>query len=241
MKHILSMLFVLLAANSFSQQKLDREIIEESISDIVSEFYYPRLMARYEKSDTTLTQQDYFYLYYGYVFQPDYKPLLKTNYLDSLNSVFGNRRVTMGDEFSKIERYSKAILSVEPFNPRDINVLAYAYQQIGYKDKAAQQRYKLDMIIKTIKSTGTGLSPNHPWHVIYPDHEIDLLNMMDAEPGRSIVISSSVVFVSCKTPPDRQAKGYYFDYSEIYKRDPEYLKDVKKPKRKLEINPIPNN
>lgn len=226
--------------SSVAQTAPDMDRVVSEITNTGSQYYYPRLMARYQKNDTTLTLTDYHYLYYGYPEQPDYRPLLSTNYVDSLSMVFSSRKIATGDEFSKIERYCKAILSVEPFNLRDINVLAYAYQHIGYKDKAAEQMYKLKKIAQTIRATGTGLTQESPWWIIYQDHAPDLLNLMDAEPSRCLIVNSTIEFYSCAKTPEKKIKGYYFNYSEIYKRKPTYLEGIDKPKRKLNIKPKTN-
>lgn len=241
MKLLFSLCALFVVVGASAQQVPDFEKIASETTNPGSEFYYPRLMERYQKNDTTLTEQQYYYLYYGYPEHDNYRPLVKTNYADSLSMVFSNRRAATGDEFSKIERYCKAILTVEPFNLRDINVLAYAYQHIGYKDKAKEQMYKLDILTKVIKSTGTGLTEESPWWITYQEHAEDLLNLMDANPGRCIITSSTIEFFQCANTPEKKIKGYYFNYSEIYKRKPDYLKEATKQKRKLNIKPKTND
>lgn len=215
----------------------DFELIEQEISSAASKYYYPALMDRYSRNDTTLTFDDFYYLYYGYTFQPNYKPLVETNYVDSINMIFSARTAARGDEFTRIIKYCKAILSVEPFNLRDINVLAYAYQSAGYKNEAADQLFKLRMVEQVIKSTGEGYSESSPWWIIYRNHAEDIMNMMKMEPGRVIIMSSSVEFIACKNASKTKIKGCYFNYSELYKRKPDYIQDADKPKRHIDINP----
>ena len=45
--------------------------IEAEIKNENSNFYYPKLFERYLKGDTTLTVEDYHYLYFGYSFQDE--------------------------------------------------------------------------------------------------------------------------------------------------------------------------
>lgn len=241
MRVIFSLIAIFAALNTFSQNAPDFDKIDYEITNPSSQYYYPNLMARYQRNDTTLTQDDYYHLYFGYPTQENYRPLAKTNYVDSLNMIFSSRRAATGDEFSKIERYCKAILSVEPFNLRDINMLAYSYQEIGYVDKAIEQMYKLNKIANVIKSTGNGLTEKTPWWVIYQEHAEDILNLMNAEPGRTLIMSKEVEFIACGKTPEKQIKGYYFNYSEVYKGNPDYLKELSKPKRKLDIKPKTND
>ena len=48
-------------------------ILRETINS-ASPYYYPTLFTRYLTGDTTLTDTDYRYLYYGFVWRPEYKP-----------------------------------------------------------------------------------------------------------------------------------------------------------------------
>lgn len=237
MKTLLALFAALISLTTLAQGVPDWDIIEGKVKDPASQYYYPTLMARYKNSDTTLTQSDYYYLYYGYSLEKEYKPLLKTNYSDSLSMIFASRLTPQGDEMQRIVRYCNAILSVEPFNLRDLNVLAFAYQNLGQKELAAQQMHKVAMLVEAIKSTGDGLTEDKPWWIIYKESAEDILNIMEAEPGRRIIINNQVEFIACRKTPSKQTKGYYFNYSEIYKRKPDYLEEAGRPKRKLEVNP----
>ena len=53
----------------------DEDNIIDRTMDSESPYYYPALMLRYNAGDATLTDEDYHYLYYGYAYQDDYKPL----------------------------------------------------------------------------------------------------------------------------------------------------------------------
>ena len=52
----------------------DNDFIFAEINSTASQYYYPNLMMRYEAGDA-LTDNEYHFLYYGYAFQPQYKPL----------------------------------------------------------------------------------------------------------------------------------------------------------------------
>lgn len=58
-----------------AQQAPDDEDIFARTLDEASPYYYPSLMMRYRAGDTTLTATDYYYLYYGYAFSENYRPL----------------------------------------------------------------------------------------------------------------------------------------------------------------------
>lgn len=225
------------AVSLHGQTPPDMAHIEQEIGQPESPYYYPLLMLRYEKADTTLTQTDYHYLYYGYPFQDTYRPLLQSSWVDSLSMSFSGRG---GQNYVSVARYCYEILREEPFNLRDINALSYALVRMGEKEQAAAQMRKIDMISRVIRASGTGLTEESPWWITYMNHAQDILNLSGADPLKAIVVSSTVEFVPCRMTPNKSIKGYYFNYSEVYKRKPTYLNDVPKTKRKLEFNPLYN-
>ena len=73
MKSIFTLLiFAISILNIQSQTKTTWTEIERQVKDSNSEFYYPDLIERYNKLDSTLTTDDYAHIYLGFVFQDDY-------------------------------------------------------------------------------------------------------------------------------------------------------------------------
>ena len=80
MKRLL-ILWLLLPLLSAAKVPVESDI-KARIEDPASEQYYPNLRLRYEQADSTLTADDYHYLYYGYAYQPQYRPLETNPALD---------------------------------------------------------------------------------------------------------------------------------------------------------------
>lgn len=224
----------------------DYRRIAAETADIASPYYYPRLFGRYERGDTTLTVEDFRYLYYGYSEQRGYKPLLSSPYADSLERAFGKKTRLEAEDYRRIVGFAREILREEPFSMRDLNVLAFAYRMLDEPERAAAQMFKIRGILEAIRSTGTGLREESPWYVIYQRDAQDVLNLIGARFTKLIILTRNVEYAPVYNMPDdgsrggRKNKGYYFDYSEVYKRRPDYLDEVPKRKRKFEINPLYN-
>lgn len=222
-------------------QAPDYQAIADSIANPSSPYYYPVLLGRYERGDTTLTIEDYRYLYYGHPEQEAYKPLLGSSLSDSLAMAFGTRVAPTRQTFDKAIRYAKALLAKQPFNLRDLNVLAYAYAQLGDTVAAAQQMRKMDRIMAVITTSGTGLSEESPWYVTYYTHAQDVLNVERIEVRDPMVISRAVQFYPLvdeqRTAEGKRVRGYYFDVSPIYAKRPDYLDEFTPKKRGVEVNP----
>lgn len=217
----------------------DYDAIAQRIQDMSSPYYYPNLMKRYQLGDTTLTVEDFRHLYYGYPTQPDYRPLLESPYTDSLKRAFGRKTSPTAEDYRRVVDLAYQVLKDEPFSMRDLNVLAFAYQMLDERELAERQFFKMQGVMDAILSTGTGLSEDSPWYITYMRDAEDILNLMQYKSTRMIIVSKSVGFTSVSNMPTKQYKGFYFDYSEVYKRRPDYLDDIKK-NRKMEVNPLYN-
>ena len=169
-------------------------ILRETINS-ASPYYYPTLFTRYLTGDTTLTDTDYRYLYYGFVWRPEYKPFETPAARDKILQ----------------------ILEADSLNER-----------INY--------YRLQGVLNAIKSSGTGLSEESPWHIIYFSHVRDFLASENIICGKERVISRTVAYTPLLVK-EKGVKGYYFDFGRIYWQRPD--KEPEKRSSGWEFNGLP--
>ncbi len=213
----------------------DYEGIAGLVTDPTSEYYYPDLLRRYQLGDTTLTLRDFRLLYYGYPTQAGYRPLMESPYVDSLQRVFGRRTSPTAEHYRQVVRYAGYILRDEPFSLRDLNALAFAYQMLGESELAERQLVKMSGVLEAIRSTGDGLREQSPWYIVYMRDAQDVLSLMGLSSSRMVIVSRTVGYAALSNAQGRRQKGYYFDYSEAYRRKPDYLDELKQ-ERRLEFN-----
>ena len=72
---VLAAMLSLSAVVTQAQTAPDNKDIFEQTLNSESPYYYPTLMMRYLAEDTTLSEKDYYYLYYGYAYSDQYSPL----------------------------------------------------------------------------------------------------------------------------------------------------------------------
>ena len=129
MKRLL-ILWLLLPLLSAAKVPVESDI-KARIEDPASEQYYPNLRLRYEQADSTLTAEDYHYLYYGYAYQDAYKPLNANSDMDKAILI----AQTVDFENPTHESLEKLIAAVndalvqDPFSPKLLNLLAFAYER----------------------------------------------------------------------------------------------------------------
>lgn len=204
----------------------DEEEILARILDAESPFYYPALLMRYNAGDTTLTDKEYYYLYYGYAYSDDYKPLATNPDLDKMLMIMGgldpdNPNV---ESLEAIVSFGTEALKRDPFSPNILNTLSYAYGALG--DPVREKAYAAHMngILRTILASGDGFTQKTPRHVLMFSHALDALAAEGLAYGKARIVSRTVEFVPLAIPyvvEGKKRKGFYFDFGRVYWNKPE--------------------
>lgn len=218
MKKIVFLFFLTISAfvanaQSFPFNAPDYKSIKKSIENPSSEFYYPNLMERYQTGDSSLTREERSYLYYGYVFHPDYMPLDTSSYNNRLMETLSKESFTSVD-YEKLIGDADALLKEDPFNLRALNIKLMVYAQqdnvAEYKKAFAQRKVVLDAIV----SSGDGLSKKTPYYVINVSHEYDFLSSIGYQVVGKGKITGHYHYV--KLGENKYGiKGLYFDITPV--------------------------
>ena len=129
----LALLLLLLPALAGAKTPDENDLLDRTL-DSSSPFYYPNLMMRYNAGDSTLTAEDYHYLYYGYAYQEAYKPLEVNPDLDRVYTTVAilDPELPQREHLERLVSAGTDALRRDPFNPRVLNLMAFAYgAQIG--------------------------------------------------------------------------------------------------------------
>ena len=200
----------------------DEEDILAKTMDSQSEFYYPNLMMRYRSGDVGLTAEQYHYLYYGFAYDDNYRPLDVDRSLDRFYGLVERLNVDMPDAelLRTLTVTGDEVMIRDPFSPKVLNVMAYAYGSLGDAEREAEYYDRLTKVIAAIESSGDGLSERTPRHVLMLSHAHDVLASHGLEYRAGKLISRTVEYIPLAQPAGR-VKGYYFDYGRVYRQKPE--------------------
>lgn len=218
-----------------AQQAPDNDAILRETIDKGSPYYYPAIYMRYMSGDTTLTLEDYRHLYYGYAWQPGYKPFETPAAKDRILNILAKDSLTEAD-YLKIVEYGREVMRSEPYDPSTLNFLVYAYGAVGDSVNERINYSRLKGILAAIESSGRRAQ-------------------------RTVALACSLLF-SCPRPAcqhessgrqgesdqpygawmpplvkQKGVKGYYFDFGRIYWHKPDKLPE--KRSNGWEINGIP--
>lgn len=249
-KFLIVLVSLLLALPSAAQLRVpDNEQIQSAVVSPSSEFYYPKLMLRYDAGDTTLTLTDYHHLYYGYAWQDSYRPLDPIPAEDDLLMALDMYREKMRginelkpDTLSafQIIAAGRQVMKADPFSPKNLNFLIFAYQMIGDTVNARINSDRYYKVMETIRTSGTGLKEDSPWHVLKSGHAVDVMNSLEMPVRKRTLKTRTVEYMDSETVR-AGIRGYYFDFGRAYWRKPNSLPKQEKEKRVsgFEINGIP--
>lgn len=224
MKRLLLLLAVLVPALGFAKIPDDEDILRK-IMDSSSPFYYTNLMMRYQNLER-LSEEEYHYLYYGFAYHENYKPMSTNNAITDLYASM----MTLDTENPDREQMQYIIsvcteaMYTDPFSPTVLNMMIFAHGALGDKVKEEAYYYHLQGILETIKSSGDGRSDKYPMHIIMFSHAVDVVASMGVEAKRAEIISRNVEYIPLVEPrrvPDGKIKGFYFDYSRVYRNKPD--------------------
>ena len=224
MKRLLALLLLLpLAAAAKTPVEAD---ILDRITEPHSPYYYTGLWMRYTNGDRTLTDEDYHYLYYGYAYQEAYKPFATNPDLEQMLILMSGvdpdkvDRETLED----LIRTARAAFERDPFSPKILNVLTFAYEQAGDKQQAEAWAARMNGVVRAIVGSGDGWTQHAPRHILMFDHANDIMAAEGLAHNKARIISRTVEVMPLISPifvEGKKRKGVYFDFGRIYRNKPE--------------------
>lgn len=225
MKQILFALSLLLTISATAKAPTEEDILNKTM-DTASPFNYATLTMRFNNGDTTLADDDYHYLYYGYVYHDDYKPFDSNPALDKLLLLASGINPENPDPelLNQILSTAAEARKKDPFSPKILNLMAFAYGALGNKTQERIYHHHMNGIIRTILGSGDGFTQSTPRHILMFDHAFDVLAAEGLSCGKARVVSRNVEFIPLTVPytvAGKKRKGIYFDFSRIYRNKPE--------------------
>ncbi|MCD6011394.1 MAG: hypothetical protein K0Q79_1256 [Flavipsychrobacter sp.] len=203
------------AQNKKGFEKPDYKNIERITKDKSSPSYYPKLMKRYEANDVTLTADDHRLLYYGFFFQPGYRPSgSSSKYNDSLKAIFKKQDITDADRRNAI-RYTLDDLKTSPFSLKDIYRLYNLYELFKDEKNTAIYLYKLEKLAQAISSTGDAMTDTTGLHILSIEDEYTVISLLGYEfSGSQSRTPNGCEYLLLRKNEDG-IEGLYFDVKQI--------------------------
>ncbi len=197
-------------------ERPDLEEIRTATLDPHSPFYFPKLKAKYERNDTTMTPDEFRHFYLGYMFQEDYDPYRVSPY-SGVTDDLRLKTTHTKEEIDTIRKYAQLTLEDNPFDLRQMSFLVHVLKEKKKDMSAKIWEYRLEHLLGAIKSTGTGEDMENAWYVIYPVHEYDMVQLLGYEATDAAYIDPGYDYLTVQPDEtdtrkrDKSAKGFYFN------------------------------
>ena len=155
-------------------EKPDYEQIKLNIENKQSNFYYSKILNRFQAGDSTMTLEEKRHLYYGYVFHKNYSPYADSREDKQVKAVLDKEKPTK-KEWKKLVSLLNASLKAKPFSIKHLYYQGIAYDALNNLSEADKNIKKIRYIVDALNSTGDGLSKETAIHVITISNEYDYM------------------------------------------------------------------
>lgn len=195
----------------------DNEDILTRTIDIESPYFLDRLMAKYLAGEQTLTDEEMHYLYYGYAYSESYKPLEPISAEDRVLAVVEEIMTEPTEErMRRLVDSAMEVIERDPFSPKNLNLLAFAYGSLGDTVNERRCFERMNGVIRTIESSGTGEKESSPMHVLRFEHAADVIYARGLNIKKREVVSRTCEYIFLTMKDERGNMGFYFDFSRVY-------------------------
>ncbi len=155
----------------------DYDQIGKVIRDKKSPYYYPKLVKKLAKADTSMTLEDVHYLYYGYVLQDDYNPYINLDEEDQARKILNKDNVSEKEARNAIKLLDKAVKKA----PTHVRLYFYRYVAdcIAYGESSKQAQddvFRYIALISAIAASGNGMDFDNAYHVAVVAHSYSLMS-----------------------------------------------------------------
>lgn len=216
---------------------VEEDVLARTI-DPASPYYHPRLLGLYLSGERELSLEEYHYLYYGYAYSENYRPLepiaAEDEVLAAMERVMAN---PSEENLMQVVECGLKVMESDPFSPKNLNFLVYAYGALGDTEGERRCYDRLDKVLRTIEASGSGAKESEPKHVLRFSHAADVLYARGVEIKRREVVSRTAEFIFLTQKDQYGRQGYYFDFSRVYWNKPDAPTEPKK--RGWTLNNVP--
>lgn len=210
MKKSITQFVLILSFIGYSQNRIAYDLIGKNIKNSKSEFYYPDLMAKFQKGDATLTLEQKKHLYYGYTFQENFKNFKFNGLLDSI-SKYESLNTEAG--LLKALKFREEVLNKNPFEAGIIDGKLAIYKKLGNEEEFMKGIHQISSIFDAILSSGDGLTKETAIVLTSVSPEYEIISLLGFNPVKEpVVIDKNFEFVEIANN-DKNVKGIYFDVS----------------------------
>ena len=167
MKQVLILIILTASLNSFGQEfefdyHKDYKKVLAQTNDTSSHLTYSKLLKRFQKNDTTLTDFEVLALLIGFTDNEHYKPY---SYLTTEREIYS---LNGKGKYEKALSLCDSFLVNVPVSQQALIEKSYSYHKLGQPDSAQYYMWQFRRIMKAMAQSGDGLTPETAFFSLGP-------------------------------------------------------------------------
>ncbi len=189
-KFLILFLFLFYVCSNLSAQhisKIDFDQIKKTTTDSFSRHYYPLLIQRFLRFDTTLTVDDFPLIYYGYVFTKDYNPYHTGANEDKFLKLFKQKK------YGEAIPLGKEVLNENPVNIKVLYCMLVCFDRQGDRPSARNYANLYFPLLNVIYNSGDGKSIETAYVVTTVADEYELLGDLNLSSNEQALVGDTDV------------------------------------------------
>lgn len=202
-KYLLTVVSILVISFSYAQKisKIDFDDVKAKTLDSFSVYYYPLLLEKFQKLDTTMTWAENKYLYYGNVYYKNYDPYGLSEKEEKFMKVY------------KQQKYKEAIalgleaMKENPINLKLIYKLLICYHQSGDKELARRYAWMYFSLLNVIYTSGDGKGVETAMVVTRVSDEYEILADLELTLTKQSLLKGNTDMMTVNTKNQKVKKG----------------------------------
>jgi tetratricopeptide (TPR) repeat protein len=192
--------------------RIDFDSVRTETSKAGSRYYFPNLLSRFQAADTTLTRQDYSYLYYGQVFTAQYAPY-GGGKQDDFRALYNKQ------QYAEAIPLGEKLLAAAPLDLNMLFKLLVCYHMLGDRAHAKQYARRYYSLLNAIVNSGDGQSTATAYVVAVVHDEYEVLKEQHLSSSRQALVGHTDVLTATPIddngkPTGEKAREVYFDVTQ---------------------------
>ena len=199
--------------NAQKISNVDYDDIKIKTQNPASPYFYTKILDRYKKNDTTLTQTDYYYLYFGFTFNSNYDP----NNDEAVNALVLSEVEKLNS--SKALKNALQLYEKDPVNLKLLLYITLCYSNLSDLKLKKIFTDKYAKLIKAIYNSGDGKTVETAYVVIRVNDEYQLLQVLKLSvKSHALVNTTDVLTIDKKGQKGvgKKITTLYFNVNKVF-------------------------
>lgn len=173
MKYSFLLLFTFSVSVVYAQ--VDYDEIKKKTTDPESEYFYTKILERFNNSDSTLTEDDFEAFYYGSVFIDSYDPEKISQAEESI------REANYSHDYLRAYEIADSLLKVYPASIQAYFEKGFACFNLKRFEEETFNNKRYKVLVRTILHSGDGKSITNAWYANLSNDEYEVVKYLQLE------------------------------------------------------------